>query len=466
MFKSFAVEGVWFLPDTPNQQVAGVLTFDNDDGIFRPMLRLTGSPPPLSVPQPAFYPVVLGCQRGDGREVTLLECSGVTHLDNPLRLPESGLLTAETCLVGTHFPSGDVRPTALAVHFVILDEWARSTGLHIESEPGNFFAVTARYSPAEPIPLAAYGDETYSLHLYQSHSRGFRNFSINERVYLVIEPKGEPKGMEHLVNLMFLLQQFLTLAADQAVSPEIIKITVLRGTEEQWPGGPLSEQADLFLPVHAYHAVAQPPSPYSLGFTMASAGNRMGTILSSWLDKAKSLSAMRALYFAPMFNQKQYVDSSFLSLATAAESYHSGLSSGSTKEPKNQFRVRKERILQAVDEADREWLAEVLTHANALTLRDRLTALVGESSLAAKMMLVDPADITGSVARIVDTRNYLTHGGRKGKNVKDDPQSLYHMTRFLHVVLRECLLKEIGFSQDEANGITGRLQYREVKGKV
>ena len=115
-------QGMWWLPDDPDIQVPGTLTFDPDQGAT---LELLGSFK-KNLKELGTYPrpkQMLG-STSDGKFITLQDC-----FETRTRMAMPGMTTAnfhaDMVLVGAHFEEeSEVAFKKLSVEYLHLDEWA------------------------------------------------------------------------------------------------------------------------------------------------------------------------------------------------------------------------------------------------------------------------------------------------------------------------------------------------------
>lgn len=73
MLKSFEYEGIWWLPDKPEEQVEGVLKFDPSKGTRLELNNLLRKNSELEIMKIKNAPIILGFSLS-GRDFTLLNC--------------------------------------------------------------------------------------------------------------------------------------------------------------------------------------------------------------------------------------------------------------------------------------------------------------------------------------------------------------------------------------------------------
>jgi ApeA N-terminal domain 1 len=126
-----------------------------------------------------------------------------------------------------------------------------------------------------------------------------------------------------------------------------------------------------------------------------------------------------------------------------------------TLKPKEEHKARKKAVVEAVPECDREWVAKSLARSNEKTLRERVYELV-ESFGDVLFPLFE--DLGEFAAGATDNRNYYTHYSertREAGRVVEGIELHELVTRLLFLV-RACLLREMGFGDEQIKVLLGR----------
>jgi hypothetical protein len=173
------------------------------------------------------------------------------------------------------------------------------------------------------------------------------------------------------------------------------------------------------------------------------------------------------LLFARNAPGVQYLSTRFLNAVTAAESFHRRWTSVSGKATAD-HKARIKGIVQAVPEHERAWLRDQLAYSHEPSLRQRLVELIGYCGAAA-----EPYVGTSSAwaKKITDARNALVHRPvRRDDPEESDPLGLDALEQSAAAVTTACLLRELGFTEDEARdrmrrGFVWSTAERAVRGR-
>jgi hypothetical protein len=149
--------------------------------------------------------------------------------------------------------------------------------------------------------------------------------------------------------------------------------------------------------------------------------SELPAVLARWIELARDNRSAMVQYFAGALAQSAYMEEIFLSTVRALEIWHRGVAGG-TVMPSADFDSLLLLVRDAVPATDWTFLQARLQHANELSLKQRLDAMVAESE--------DPlAGLVGTFARftrrVVDTRNVFTHSGTQGDRPFDDHELFF-----------------------------------------
>lgn len=452
MIEDLEYRGYWHTPETPDNQIAGTLTFSPDQGA---KLDLIGS----------FYSYedhqkivklrfILGTAH-DGTRITLFGCFLAE-----LKSGSGGFtsrIDAELVFIGVHFrEESELQFTTFAIHYSNLDDWAGISGFLGANEHHNRDETVIRFKNPDPTYIVTIADHKVFIDIdgyetYRSHER-----TIRQKAYVRVEsPK--PKALVEFMGFMDKIANFLTLAVGWPIHPQIIKAvtparTITVEGEEFHP--PIDVMYSLITPAKdAKHVI----SAFML-FTFSDIRERAGLFLGNWFDKAEFMRPVYDLYFGALYNPNQYVQSSFLGFAQALETYHRRTRPDYIL-PEEEFQKRTEAIIASAPEDYRVWLKEKLEYSNRLPLRRRLKELVTEYSYILGDD-VSKKQLNAFVDSVATTRNYLTHYSESLEHKTADNKELVNLARKLQTIVEACLLREVGFNFDETKALIQKKQNR------
>lgn len=149
------------------------------------------------------------------------------------------------------------------------------------------------------------------------------------------------------------------------------------------------------------------------------------------------------MLFAQFYSKENILETSFLNLAQAAETFHARLNEKRERIPKAEFKIRKEKMLGALLTGEHEWLNSQLN--NHLHLDTRLTELVENYSNPYLNKFI--GESTLFVRQVKLSRNYYTHYSPEGQKKALVGAELIELLEKLQILLISAFLIEIGFDR-------------------
>ena len=132
----------------------------------------------------------------------------------------------------------------------------------------------------------------------------------------------------------------------------------------------------------------------------------LARVIQKWMEEEKRLKPVYSLLLGTIRNSDQYVQSTYLALTQALESYH--------------------RIICG----------------NSFSLRSRLTALVQDLNSDARGLLLESDGIDRFVSQVVDMRNYLTHHDENSRleiiQMSNNTLQMYNLNKRLAGFMTAC----------------------------
>lgn len=453
MDTAFEIKGYWWLPETPEHQISGVLTFSPGESI---LLELMGTLNDLAnhvLTQRDFInpEIILGVSV-DGKPITLQKCTQISGSAGMTGISISGF-SPSFVYDGVHFSNGEQSKfRELSIGFLNLDEWFSKSAFSTKSQNSTSLIVT--YEQPRPIKttvedyhfdFAVFGPNSSQDHFTHVH------VSQNARINIGSDTE---KSIDEFQPYVRHIQNFLTLAISKPTF--ITKITGFTESAKE-------EGTDTFYyPVNIfYHATSWKPtsvkvSYFEMIFRLPDVEEQLEKILTSWISKAEIIKPVYDLYFSALYNPSIYQEFQFLSLAQAIETYHRQIYKGKYQ-PDEIFMDGTYKDLVAAIPTDissdfRSSLKDgKLRYANEYSLRKRIHLLGEHLTEQINISFMADKKLRGIFAeKVTDTRNYFTHyspelkdkAAKSGQELRD----LIHKLRF---ILQICFLEELGFSFDK-----------------
>lgn len=439
--------GMWWLPDNPEYQVPGTLTFDPDDAAT---LDLLGSfKEDVQELTNFLEPTLLLGFSSNGKFITLRNC-----IETQTKVGVPGMITssfhADMVLVGDHFErEEDVGFERLTVEYRHLDEWAGISGFVLKiPDDRSVHPTIIEHTPPESV-RATVGEAEVSLGAHsglEASNPLVRKASLTQTAYLAIE-YSERKPLDDLMVALYHLQNFLSLGVGKPVYPLGVR-------------GRVSVEHETLVEIH-YRPLGMLDSeervhPVHMLFTHDDLPEGLGNALANWIGKIEDLEPVYQLYFGTMYAPRAYLRHQFLSLIQALEAYHRRVIT-TLELPDEEHCRRREGILDAVPDQYKDWLEGKLRYSNEPGLRKRLKEIFDKYPESVAFVVGDNAKRRkGFIHKVWATRNYLTHHDKELENQAARDGDLYQLIRKLKALLEICLLNEIGFADDHVQALLQR----------
>lgn len=452
----FRYKGKWWLPEDPGKKVPGVLTF-GDDGLKLELFELFEGSSGLKHfgdRGRAFRPrIILGL--AEGKRITLqdnLEVGSTRPLWEPgaeasspeLRTSEFLALNA---FVGVHFANeSDVRFASLSVAFTHMEEWMGTERIPFETDlKEGTHSATFEFPDRLETRIESIGADVSIGSTFRGGPGWFRSLEWSYNAYVDVAPD-ETRGFDWYWQIVRDCQDLLTLLVGLPVQPKWIEAHVegeLRTVVDGEMQGPIEvlsydfassmRREPRFKRRHWHWRDVLVPLP--------SVEPDLDRVLNAWFAGARSLRPVYTLFFDTLNHKPIHLESEFLSLAQALESYHSRTYPRMTYMPKEEYKKHVNSMRAALPEDARKKLGNRLNFLNSYTLKDRLLHLLRQTPGSYRQLITDdPEDFA---TRVKDTRNYLTHHDDKLKSKALKDREYFGVTARLRLWLMILLLLEL-----------------------
>ncbi len=451
--ESFEHTGIWWLPEEPEQRLAGILSFDPKVGgklaltFEQPVHKGLGSEVDLYWE----FPIVLG--QMNGIAVTLKDCT----VGSPWRTNYGVCFTTQTITIyaktifkGYHFNKiEDIVFEALSVSYTYLGKWMKQRSFEIDKEFGGVRPVSA---PLEPVEISL-NDHLKIYFWYKPNDE----WDLTEAgvplqggvTLITIAPKGRLHydiGDDNYFGFINShLRDLLTFATGEPNYPFDIQSIVK--TMDRY------RAIDIYYQIPGYDPEAIQSLEMFFTFRFADVEGSFPKYLLNWICVSKELRSVCVLYFKSYYQRNLDLETQFLFLARALEGYHRQLYGG-TYLSKEKYEPIAAALIKAICEQDlteshKAKLKNAIKYGNEYSLRKRLKTICDKIERdhreVFKELLEDPKDF---ISKVVETRNNLIHlDGSSTDAIPEDklPEYIRKMRR----LLRLCFLVEMGLQPDD-----------------
>ncbi len=449
------LEGQWWVPDRPDDKIAGIVTYDGSE----PLLRLLGafvtrdetSPGSYSIGTIEDVPLLLG--RCEGVAVTLLDCHQ-SQFKGKFTGPEDWRQTfrARLMLVGIWLEQPDEEYfDKIVVGIDHLLTWSRRSGLEqqMEQAEGKWIFPTSTWKQPDALK-AMVGDATVRLGLGCATSERAKadrtETSLDEHADLAVTVP-EPRSAQALISRWpKAFQDLLTLAMNQPCG--LHDITLIRTIPPQdhasgdegvaLPVRPVAVEAYL-SPIYQAKPDDKAVALHDALFTCSDLP--FDEVVPKWFQVIERLGPVVAMLLGQRYIERSFMENRLITSVAAAEGLHRRLLPGKTYLPAADFDAMKAALLGAASPEQQEWLASRLW--NEPSLKSRLEQLVEQ--LGADVVKPFMPRPNRWAREVTQARNVLVHRFA-GDGSLDGAAMLVMATMTSHLITL-LLLQELGMTK-------------------
>lgn len=469
--KPFECEGYFWLPKNKNRKLFGILKFEPGKKVLIKIYEenLINGTDKDEIPFKT-EDIILGYVFFDGMPYKLTGYKNLIWSLNGLGLVKQEV-SPYFLFINSHLVNEEeIKFKSISINFSHLNEWFKDSLFGLTTDRNS---VKLDYERPEPWRYKI-NDELNISFEYQENFNypllGTTEFKIKVVPYIRIEANEERSFREFFYEKIFKIKHFLTLIMNvplyinnifgfkqsymhdfyilnddgKAVArKESIPINILI------PYNPHPEQFEKFYARMISYII---PSTFS-GFN---AKYRFNVLLNNWLSKYDKLRKVIDTYINELYTPTSNLENQFLNLLIAIEGYHRLNINNefvNYQEEEEDYNKRKSKIIESLSEEDKKWLEDKLKHANERTLRRRLKDLFKKFEDIFNLF-VSPKQSEHFINDIIEIRTPLVHP--KEKENKVEKNKLYQINENLKLILKTCILYEIGLDFDDIKSIVKR----------
>jgi hypothetical protein len=451
--EAFERSGFWWLPDDPDNRVAGILHYDPVKGIKLELLgflkvddyRVTRCNEFIS-----YVDIILGdTSKG---QVTCYQCyqRSRTFFGNS----ESNF-DVSVIFTGHHFEKvDDIVFDRISVKYLNLERWVAKSGFHylVKNDSDNVEDIKVWYrSPEKRKAKVKNMEISISFKFRPPFGSPPDERNLKQHTYLNIKTDDETHFDKFKEEILFLITQFLTFGVGKAVHLTCIKCysdSLIYNKRQKLQG---------YKRVYAYYNVkslneGEIVPTHEMLFSFLDIEDNFNKFLNNWFEKGKNLKDIYNLYFATII-KSMYLEHQFLSLIQAIESYHQRMCKGIYL-PRTEYRPIRESLINAIPKSvtgyHKESLESKINFGNHFTLQSRLDEIFEKYNDIFGLVIEDKENF---IKNVKNTRNFFTHYSKSLEKKAKDGDELVNLTDQIKFVLEVCLLVEIGFSLEKIKNL-------------
>lgn len=396
LLDDFEFIGKWWLPEFPNDVVAGRISYSAHESI---LLELIGTFEQIESEISDDPEIILGVST-EGHQFTLV--------DNLFLGPSGGYPEFQSqhyesryLLVGHHFQQkSDLLFSSFAVSYEHLEEWYGKNLFTTEKLKGDNSSFGYNVQIVRPKPEDIHlpsrnGILKISYEIHSDQTR-HRSLTINREAFFIFRPFASQE-FDWFNRLFFDIERFLILIITSVTFPRRIRGSIeVDETNQKW------------IDIFRFYEKRASKNIYrwEMLFTYPQIAPDFSALLNRWLINIDQARPAYDLFFSYLYKPDNYLEFKFLALVQALESFH-------------RSRKGKEKVF----------------------LKTRLEDLFSDLEPSLKE-LVSP-DYNTFISEIKGTRNYFTHYDEKGKKKSLSYQEMIIACKQMQVLLTILFLKQL-----------------------
>ena len=448
LVESFEAAGLWWLPASAGARVHGRLTFDPHNGVA---VELDGRLGNSGTGRHESWPVVLGETR-NGVACSLIMVAEASTSVGPNM--QTSQIRAEYCLMGVHFATlGEVRAVSCVANYSNLTSWLGRRPFDRSFVSSS--AVARNYSVKFEFPSDirfSLRDRGFGLTLGPWFSCGGATFHEVDMRYgesAVIRPKAK-KPLRWFLERLFELQRLLALLMAEPVKLE--KVRVQYGSHlDRARSKIVHDYASLLFRQPYDDSPIRALATFQMPFHFGAVREVFPKVLQNWFARYEELKSVLDLFFLPLYNRLLNIEFQFLGLLQALEALHR-LSIGGRYMSITEYAAVRSRLVSSIPHtvsADHKAaLTSRIRYGYEYSLRKRLAQMMGLLSTETLRRITNGEAPAKFTAKIVDTRNYLTHHDDELREKPLDSAGMLVACQSLRLLLMLLIFREVQIPEE------------------
>ncbi len=452
--------GLWWLADTPDQQVAGTLTINpGGENELKLLGKFGGQSDLLEGPirfKEVEHGTVLGrAEEDDAHEpITLYGCSE-TRLDPDFVSHFTGVtestLTPEVVLVGVHLADREATFGEFEGQLLGLESW---THLSVPSprlefdDAGKVKAISHRFEPPYPTSFELPHRGTLSFPVqFSAGKKGVAAYSVAYRTPVALKVEGGAT-LDWFLETIFDLQILVSILMGKAARTVGLKGRIRHEDDPATHRIRFEEFEIYFRSRYAWVRLPEQQTEEDELLALPQVEDDLEIVLARWFGNADKFRQAASLYYDNLDQSGGFTALRFLTTAQAVETAHRRLFGDShfLESDVAGYEAVKERVIADLATADlsprfRSSLKDKLRYLPHDALRWRLKDLWNRSEGVLEHHVPDR---DGFCETVRVTRDYFTHYSKELEERAADGLQLAMLTVQLEVMLVTTFLLALG----------------------
>lgn len=449
----FEYNGIWWLPENPDNMISGTLKFHPIEGIN---LELIGSFKEIKDFNAMLqHEIILGVS-SDGENITLYKCYESQF--NLARFSTSSFFV-NIIFEGHHFKKEeDIILDSLSINYSRLEEWTKISGFQNNTEydaSKNIKKMEIAYAIPQKVEANLDNLKISLDYNFSLNRKGIEDYHLKQTTFIKIEPDKPIHYNDFQNNICYHIQNFLSLAIGKATDSLIIKGKTVPSKNRLPAGSVEHEKILIFHSVKGLSDLSKPIHPLDMLFLFEDISDDFENCLKNWITKSELLQPVYDLYFGTLYNSSMYIQHEFLSLIQALESYHRRIHDGKYV-PEDHYSQIYDVLIDAIPDVDKDFkesLKQKMKYHNEFSLRKRIKEIFIQCNNLTNLIIPNKTEF---IEDVVNTRNFLTHYDKKIESKAKTGQELYHLVQKIKFLLEICFLIELEISKENIETLVSR----------
>jgi len=442
MLENFKHSGDWFIPNTEEKQVVGIISYDSQKGIE---LELFGSLLERQADNYLKVQIILGISNS-GKMITLYDCF---ETNRTVSTPGKTIckFNAQYMFIGHHFKSeSDLYFDSIYAKLNNLDNWIKNYGF--KKVDSNLSQKKTLIEFELPKPIEFKISSNLSAKINFTYSAPFRQ----ETNKITIEQKSElhiksqiNKEIKDLLLDFAHFQNFITLGTFKPSYPTSLKLgsTLLK---RQLRNGEIPLIIDFYF---RHSALIDKNENYKHNiflFSFQDIKPNFEIIIEKWYSLEKLIKPITNILIDSFYSKGIFDENKFLNMVQGLETFHRRFRKNKILEEK-EHKKRKVEVLTSTPLKHKKWIENLLNFSNEPTLHMRLEQILLELDIKTIQKIIK--DKEQFIKDVKNSRNYYTHYDKSLEKKAKKGSALFYLKEKLKILLICIVLKETGFSNQQ-----------------
>ena len=440
------IKGYWWLPNNPEIQLPGTLTFSQEEGGILEVLGFFEDPWELN--REENPKIILGINQ-KGIPITLQENISINSQISTNGLGESKYLP-RFILEGVHFErEEDFKFHSIEGNYTDLDAWVDTSGFLIDTQYTNeeySTSIECKRPKKQLIKIS----ENFEVGVEFSISGPIQmkiptEVKIVQKAFLVINSLNGDVSFGELFSMLNKFVNLMQIGVQRICYPfSIIGYTkhneeIYSNEKKYYP-----EVKIYYRPIESY-VTKKDKLPDEMFFTFQDLSEEN---IRQWFNAYERHQTQINLYRSLFYTGRLFIETKFLNIVQSLESLHS-LTFDDCYLPSEEYRKNRNKVIVVVPDNLREWVKGALANSNYKRLKEKIIELF-ENKKGLFSDVIEDIDLFAK--KIRDTRNELVHHRELRWMIKDKEElisAIYLMTYLFELYMLEI----VGFSEEKVEAM-------------